>query len=532
MTLMNRATRPFFAGFLAVFGLLALAACSTPMNTSGPAKSYNRLAADDEYAAGFENIADKYIHPVNLNELGLEGLRGLGAIDPAITAERDGKDVVLLVDGHEVMRKPAPGSDNARGWAALTTDMTFAARKASGALGRAGAEQIYQAVFDGLLSRLDLYSRYAGAKEARRNRARRDGFGGIGVHYQLENDGVRITDVMPDTPAARAGLAVGDLVTDIDGKSLAGLDSDAVAQRLHGPSYTQVTLTVERNDVDGSFGVELERAHIVPQTVYASVVDRVAVIRVSSFNENTANSMERKLTRILETHRLKGIVLDLRSNPGGLLRQSVEVADLLLTGGRIISTRGRNPDSMHDYRAEAHDITHGLPLVTLVDGRSASAAEIVAAALQDDDRTVIVGTNSFGKGTVQTVIRLPNDGELTLTWSRFITPSGYVLHGLGVLPAVCTSGEAGHNPAAYIRTALKDMPEHVAWFHDWRRPFPIDATERQKLRAECPKERHRGNFDLTLARRIITEPSVYSRLLAMSRVPTESQAAELRRQSP
>ena len=133
-------------------------------------------------------------------------------------------------------------------------------------------------------------------------------------------------------------------------------------------------------------------------------------------------------------------MLDLRGNPGGLLKQSIKVADLLLTQGKIISTRGRHADSIHNYEAGGHDLAFGLPVLVLVDGKSASAAEIVAAALQDRDRAVVIGTSSFGKGSVQTVIRLPNDGEITLTWSKLVAPSGYLLHGLGVRPAICTSG--------------------------------------------------------------------------------------------
>lgn len=530
---MIRGKPSFFATVGVVLGLLALAACSTPTEMRQQDTSFDRTAADDVFASAFENISDKYIDPLPLDDVGLEGLRGLGAIDPAVTAERDGADLVLVVSGREVARRPAPGPRDARAWGTLTTEMAVAGRKVSDTLAAADSERIYEAVFDGLLARLDLYSRYAGADEARRNRARRDGFGGIGVRYQIEEGTVRITEIMPGTPADEAGLETGDLVTHVDERPLSGLDVDEVGHRIRGPVHTRVMLTVARDGMVAPFVVELARAHIVPETVYVSVVGKVALVQVRSFNQDTANSLERKLKRMLGEYAVDGIVLDLRSNPGGLLRQSVEVADLLLAHGQIVSTRGRHPDSLHDYRAEAQELAKDLPLVALVDGKSASAAEIVAAALQDRNRAVVLGTNSFGKGTVQTVIRLPNDGELTLTWSRLVAPSGYVLHGLGVMPALCTSGgPLAQNEAAFIDTALKDLAAHPARFATWRRPNGADDSTRQKLRAACPSERRSGDFDLDLARRIITERPLYSQLLAMSGTLEAPQAANLARQMP
>ena len=192
----------------------------------------------------------------------------------------------------------------------------------------------------------------------------------------------------------------------------------------------------------------------------------------------------------------KGLVLDLRGNPGGLLKQSIEVADLFLTQGQIVRTHGRHPDSEQRYEAGGEDIAHGLPLVVLVDGKSASAAEIIAAALQDHGRAVVIGTSSFGKGTVQTVIRLPNDGEITLTWSRLVTPSGYVLHGLGVMPDIFTSGAAGN-----VRK----------------------EKQGRDLRAACPAERRRKALEIEVARRLLSDRALYGRALDLTAATSQAQ---------
>lgn len=218
---------------------------------------------------------------------------------------------------------------------------------------------------------------------------------------------------------------------------------------------------------------------------------------------------------------VKGIVLDLRGNPGGLLKQSVKVADLLLTQGHIVSTKGRHLDSLHDYEAGGSDLANGLPVLVLIDGRSASAAEIVAAALQDRERAVVVGTSSYGKGTVQTVIRLPNDGEITLTWSRLMTPSGYALHGLGVLPVVCTSNERDEI-GDIVDGALSRSLQARSRFQSWRTPGVQARDRRNELRRSCPSQRRKTDLELQVARQIIDTPATYDRALAISAAYSEA----------
>jgi carboxyl-terminal processing protease len=190
--------------------------------------------------------------------------------------------------------------------------------------------------------------------------------------------------------------------------------------------------------------VQITRAHVVPETVIYRKEGRIAYFRIYSFNTETTESLKRAISNARNEigSAMEGVILDLRENPGGLLNQSVSLANIFLSEGRIVSTHGRHPESHQFFDASGNDMLQGLPVVVLIDGNSASAAEIVAAALQDNGRAVLVGSNTFGKGTVQTVLPLPNKGEITLTWARFHAPSGYTLHGLGVLPNVCTVARA------------------------------------------------------------------------------------------
>ena len=188
------------------------------------------------------------------------------------------------------------------------------------------------------------------------------------------------------------------------------------------------------------------------------------------------------------------------------------MADLFLTQGQIVSTRGRHPDSIQHYEASGGDLANGLPVAVLVDGKSASASEIVAAALQDRGRAVVIGTVSFGKGTVQTVIRLPNDGEITLTWSRFVTPSGYVLHGLGVRPGICTSGGEG-NGRDILSDALARRPETSNILAAWRKTGVDDEERRRELRASCPAQRRPAVLEIDVAKQLLGDRVLYGRAL-------------------
>jgi len=475
-------------------------------------------AATETFAVGYGNIASKYIDPVPVGELAVEGMRGLGVLDPALTVRRIGGEVVLAGASGEVARFPAPADADADAWAALTVEVSRAARGVSDDVGNASIEQIYEAVFDGALSRLDPYSRYAGREEASRNRANRDGFGGIGIRFRVDDGRVVVTEVMEETPAAAAGLRVGDRITRIDGTSTADLSPRDVTERLRGPIETTVRLVVARDEASAPLTFAVTRAHVIPASVTAAFDEGVLVLTVQRFNRATADAVGRKIEATRRQHgdALLGVILDLRDNPGGLLRQAIRVVDLFVAQGEIVRTQGRHPDSLQSYEAEDGDLAAGLPVVVLVDGRSASAAEIAAAALQDRGRAVVVGTTSFGKGTVQTVVRLPNDGEFTLTWSRFVMPSGYLLHELGVHPTVCTSGasEPEDDP---LRRPVAERDAQAGILAAWRTVGLGDEAGRRQLRASCPPaERRAEAADIEVARRLLRDGALYRRILDLA----------------
>ena len=503
-----------------IWGLAALsfAACA-PMDdfVSRDAAVFSETQAADVVSAGYSGITEQYIEKVSVRDIAIEGLRGLGAIDPSLTvAEAEGR-VILSSSGREVARFKPPKDDDIAGWAKLTADISLAAREQSAEMKAVDMESFFEAVFDGVLSNLDIFSRYAGAREARKNRANRDGFGGIGIRYRIKDGIPVITSVLDKTPAATAGLRKDDRITHVDGVTLAGFSRDDISNKLRGPTHTLVELTIQRAGVPDTLNVEIERAHIFPATVMASAADGIVVLRIKGFNQDTARSLEAALKKARADlgDGIKGLVLDLRGNPGGLLKQSVKVANLLLSQGQIISTRGRHTDSIHHYEASGRDLAAGWPVIVLVDGKSASAAEIVAAALQDRDRAVLIGTSSFGKGSVQTVIRLPNDGEITLTWSRLIAPSGYMLHGLGVLPAICTSG-VKDGADAVIQNVMANHEKTEETLIAWRQPGLRDEPKRNALRANCPSQRRRDDFEIRVARKLIADQTLYAQALNLT----------------
>lgn len=481
---------------------------------------FSRHAAREVFSTGFENIRDRYITPISPSVFVFDGISGLGAIDPALTIEHTDDDIVLKISGDVIGKYPIPAEDDLNAWVELTVRLAGMSRRLSVDLSMASTEKIYEAVFDGILSNMDIYSRYAGAEEAIRNRAKREGFGGIGIRFRAVDDAALVTFVMPDTPAIKAGLKKGDRITHIGGQAVTGMTQAEIGDRLRGAIHSHLDIVIFREGTEAPFNVSIERAHIIPNTVTYGQEDGIVFLKISSFNQRTARNVLLSLKRAYTQLgvKMKGVVLDLRNNPGGLLRQSIKVADLFLAQGRISETRGRHADSTQHYDAGGRDMAYGRPLVILLDSKTASAAEVAAAALQDRGRAVVIGTSSFGKGTVQTVVRLPNEGEITLTWSRLVAPSGYILHELGVFPTICTGGVGTEEGKArnLIDTFLATRVRSTAVMEAWRRTSFQDKKQRHDLRAFCPPERRRLGTDVKIARWLIEDRTLYARTLNLS----------------
>ena len=422
--------------------------------------------------------------------------------------------------GEEIASATIPDTQNPAAWGEMTVRLTREASAYSRDLRYASTEAIYQAIFDGALAELDVYSRYAGAEEADRNRQSRDGFGGIGIRFRLNNGVPIVTEVVEDGPAHREGITVGDAIIQIDGEPVADHLLRDITNRLRGTVRSIVELTVRKPSGQEQLSAMI-REHIIPPTVTTSINGDLLILKVRSFNQGTARGVASGLEEYRDNSAIRGIVLDLRGNPGGLLRQSVEVADTFLDQGRILDTRGRHPGSVQHYMAGGEDFADGKPVIVLIDGRSASASEIVAAALQDSVRAVVIGTSSYGKGTVQTVIRLPNDGEMTLTWSRFVAPSGYAIHGLGVFPVLCVS-DLDTTTHRAVNAALDEQPQMSEKLNVWRHTSIDNLDQRRDLRADCPPRRRTSNdADFDIARLLINDDDLYQRALLVSTLADE-----------
>jgi carboxyl-terminal processing protease len=300
-------------------------------------------------------------------------------------------------------------------------------------------EQLVEAAINGMLSALDPHSSYMNAKNFRDMQVQvRGEFGGLGIEVTMENGLVKVVSPIDDTPAARGGLKPGDFITHIDGEAVAGLSLNEAVERMRGPVNSDIKLTIRREGRD-PFEVKLTRAVVKIQSVKSHLEGPdVGYIRITSFNEQTDSGLQSAMKSLKSQagDKLTGIVLDLRNNPGGLLDQAIAVSDDFLDQGEIVSTRGRHPEDGARYNARAGDITNGLPVVVLINGGSASASEIVAGALQDHHRAVLLGTRSFGKGSVQTIVQLPGHGAMRLTTARYYTPSGRSIQAKGIEPDI------------------------------------------------------------------------------------------------
>ncbi|WP_238365607.1 S41 family peptidase [Mesobacterium pallidum] len=300
---------------------------------------------------------------------------------------------------------------------------------------------LIEAAIDGMLTSLDPHSSYLSPDDAAAMRVQTRGeFGGLGIEVTQEEGFVKVVSPIDGTPADEAGVMAGDFITHVDGESILGLTLDEAVEMMRGPVGSEIVITVVREGEAEPFDVSIIRDTIKLTAVRTRIESHAVVLRVTTFNDQTYPNLEAGIQEQIEAaggiDNVTGFVLDLRNNPGGLLTQAIKVSDAFLESGEIVSTRGRNPEDGDRYNATPGDLAQGKPLVVLINGGSASASEIVAGALQDHHRGVVVGTKSFGKGSVQTVMPLRGDGAMRLTTARYYTPSGRSIQALGVSPDI------------------------------------------------------------------------------------------------
>jgi carboxyl-terminal processing protease len=335
--------------------------------------------------------------------------------------------------------------------------------------------KLVESAINGMLAGLDPHSSYMDPKSFRDMQVQTRGeFGGLGIEVTMEDGLIKVVAPIDETPAAKAGIMANDIITHLDDEPVQGLTLNQAVEKMRGPVNTKIKLKIMRKGQDNPIEVSIVRDIIRVRSVRSRIEgDDVGYIRITQFNEQTSEGLKKAINDIITqvpAEKLKGFVIDLRNNPGGLLDQAIAVSDTFLERGEIVSTRGRNPEETQRFNARPGDLTRGRPIIVLINGGSASASEIVAGALQDHKRATLVGTRSFGKGSVQTIIPLgPGNGALRLTTARYFTPSGRSIQAKGIVPDI---------------EVLQDVPEELKARTDTKG----EASLRGHLKAEGEEE--------------------------------------------
>ena len=370
-------------------------------------------------------------------------------------------------------------------------------------------ERLIQSAINGMLNSLDPHSGFLPPRSYEDMQIDTKGsFGGLGIEVTQEEGFVKVVSPMDDTPAFRAGVEAGDYITHIDGEPILGLSLSEAVEKMRGPVGEKIVITIVRVSEDEPFDVTIVRDIIKLVAARVRYEDNVVIMRVSTFNEQTIPNLKDGVKTVLQENNgmrnVNGFILDLRNNPGGLLSEAVSVSDLFLNEGEIVSTRGRTDSDMDRFTASKGDLAEGLPLIVLINGGSASASEIVAGALQDHSRAILVGTKTFGKGSVQTVVPLVGDVAMRLTTARYFTPSGRSIQAMGVSPDIIVEpqppvSKEDLEEMKQGRERLKEIDLRGALSNENLTDDEKNLIETERERREIIAERRRNDFQLAHA---------------------------------
>lgn len=400
---------------------------------------------------------------------------------------------------------------------------------------------LIEAAINGMLTSLDPHSSYLSPEDADKMRVQTRGeFGGLGIEVTQEEGWVKVVSPMDGTPADEAGITTGDFITAVDGLSLLGLTLDEAVEMMRGPIGSEIVLTIVREGEAEPFDVTIVRDTIKLTAVRARTEGQTVVLRVSTFNDQTFPNLSEGLAEQVEAaggmDNVNGVVIDLRNNPGGLLDAAIEVSDAFLDEGEIVSTRGRHSQDGRRWNATPGDLIEGKPVVVLVNGGSASASEIVAGALQDHDRAVVVGTQSFGKGSVQTVMPLEGGGAMRLTTARYYTPSGRSIQALGISPDIVVQqppppdpeevAAAEEEPAFTPAQEVHEGDLRGALGNDSLSEDEISQVEEEQARAEEAARLREEDYQLAYAIDILKGLAALGPEVRSSQLPEEQAEAE------
>ncbi len=502
-------SRPKLSQALALVAASLVASCETGNRMTSPADSTlaSQASVERVVMTAYRAIGDRALREPNFRTLSVETYRGFAAADPAMSLVSNDNGLTVMRDGKAVISRPAPANPaDGRAWGTAMAEIFTTSVAASPTLQQTDRQALTKGAMDATTKPLDRNTRYADPEEARDDRFQRDGGGGVGITVERTPDKKAvIRAVQEDSPAGRGGIQPGDQIVAIDGEPMIDRPLADIVHKLRGAVGAPVTLSVLRPSQGREVSATIKRGRIIPTTVEYERHGDVALIRLMGFNsatdETLRNALEKARTDIGRD--FAGIILDMRGNRGGLLDQAQDVAEEFIGDGPIFATQGRHPDSQRVYRSSSRKAIT-VPIVVLVNGNSASAAEIVAAALQDRGRAVVVGTTSYGKGTVQTVLRMPNEGELILTWSRLLAPSGYTWNELGVMPNICTAKVEDVNKLGPEVDASRAL---LSRWHAEREPSPQEVATLRKI---CPPGEEVPERDVEIAGRVLRDPVLYA----------------------
>ncbi|KDE19455.1 peptidase S41 [Acetobacter aceti 1023] len=505
----------------------AQAASSAPTMPEQPAADKtpvpDMLLVKSVISTGLQFLQPRTLEPHSFREFTLWGLASLSALDPSLSFDSRGANIQLLSGQTSLLSHSVPTDGTADDWAQIAVDFLESARAHSLAVRTASREELVQAFFDELFNHLDPYSRYIGPSSATSDRAARvGGEADIGISLGQNGRYLVISAINANGPAWTAAIDTGDRLLSVNNRLTAGKTPQTVMEWLRGEEDTPVVLRLLTPGQRRARTVTLRRAKTPPETVFAFASGSIVVLRVTAFSADTAEEMSQYLDQAVQDTHLKGLIIDLRGNRGGVLQQAVTAAALLLDRGVAAVTSGRDSQANHIWAVQGGDMTNGLPIAILVDGRTASAAEILAAALADHRRAVVIGSTTLGKGLVQTVAQLPDEGELFVTWSRVIAPLHWPLQGLGVMPQICTSLGAADVEKSLHDLAAGQVDNQAAITASRAARFPIPVSQIMAIRKTCPAALGTDR-DVNVARSVLENPEWYKN--AINAIPDDAVTA-------
>jgi carboxyl-terminal processing protease len=498
--------------FLVLF-FLPSGAWSQPPAATG---AFDTATAASVWGAALSYIAPRSLQALTIPKMTIWGLNGLAALDPDLNTTLQDNQIRLYGPDKMIIAVTAPAAGDAAAWGEAAARVAHAAFETSPALQQAGTQGLISSFFDELFNHFDPYSRYEPPLQAAQDQLMITGLAGTGVSFAAQNGRVVISGIAAASPAEEAGLAPGNLVLRVNGRPTYTGEIPKLNDSMNGIAGTTVTLTVQdpENPAPPS-DVTVTRGFIPPETVFPEPigVSGVFAVKITGFNKGTSNQFSTVIGNAMAASQPpSGLLIDLRGNRGGVLRQAVLVADSLMPSGPIAEAAGRDPDADQRFTAEGSDVTGGAKIIVLVDGQTASAAEILTAALADNRRAVVIGSETLGKGLVQTVTSLPDGGELFVTWSRVLAPLGWPLQTLGVMPQVCTSlgPNALHSQMAALQTGRNLMAPALAHARAMRAPATVDQI--LAVRDACPADVG-SDEDVAAAAFLFRHPGAYQAAL-------------------